>query len=347
MRRFLALLLCLMVLPGTVLRDPPLGFDWQAGLALEPLPLDGPAMPAAPQQALRLVQAWQLRSRHPLFGGYSALIVERQPERAKPMRLLLVSDAGHYLRMDLAEAGLRGFAFGSFPKVTAWNKAGRDAESATRDPATDTVWIGWEGRNAISRHRPDLAFDGFVRPLAMRRWPLNSGAEAMVRLADGRFVVLSEAYDKRWYQVWGEEGQEVRHKALLFAGDPVTKGAPASFTFAGADGYRPTDMAQLPDGRVLVLMRRLIWPFPMRFADCIVVADPRDITAGGTWKGKVVARIASPWPVDNYEGIAVTPRSGGTAGGRLDVWLISDDNGAALQRSLLLRLELDPALLPR
>jgi hypothetical protein len=41
--------------------------------------------------------------------------------------------------------------------------------------------------------------------------------------------------------------------------------------------------------------------------------------------------------------MAVTPR----ADGRLTVWLISDDNQTQLQRTLLWKLVVDPADLPR
>ncbi|MDD3799832.1 MAG: esterase-like activity of phytase family protein, partial [Novosphingobium sp.] len=98
--------------------------------------------------------------------------------------------------------------------------------------------------------------------------------------------------------------------------------------------YRPTDMAQLPDGRVLVLLRRLVWPMPPRFAGKIAIADPAEIRKDGTWTGKVAANLASPLPTDNFEGLAVeTGEDGETI-----VWVISDDNTARSQRTILLKL---------
>jgi hypothetical protein len=168
----------------------------------------------------------------------------------------------------------------------------------------------------------------------MRDWGDNSGPEAMTRLADGRFLVLREGFDGLL--------KRSRHRALLFAGDPVEGMLPEHFDFAGPRGFNPTDMAQLPDGRVLILMRRVVWPFPPHFAGRIVLADPAEIGAGRVWRGTVVAQLASVLPVDNFEGMAIEPRGDG----RLTVWLISDDNQAALQRSLLWKLALDPADLP-
>jgi hypothetical protein len=155
-----------------------------------------------------------------------------------------------------------------------------------------------------------------------------------VRLADGRFVVLSEGNVS-----WTGNGG---HPALLFPDDPAAGAKPQAFTFAGPPGYRPTDMAQLPDGRVLVLMRRLLWPFPMRFAGCLVLADPAGIAAGRVWHGQELARLEAPLPVDNFEAMAITP----AADGQLAVWLMSDANAAQFQRTLLWQLILDPAALP-
>ena len=59
--------------------------------------------------------------------------------------------------------------------------------------------------------------------------------------------------------------------------------------------------------------------------------------------GTRLTRLEAPLPVDNFEGLAITP----AAGGKVHVWLISDDNQAVTQRTLLWRLELDLADLPK
>jgi hypothetical protein len=138
---------------------------------------------------------------------------------------------------------------------------------------------------------------------------------------------------------WNEERL---HRAVIFPGDPTRPGEPDRFTFAGPDRFSPVDMAQLPDGRVLVLMRRLVWPMPFRFAGGIALADPADIRSGGTWRAREVAKLSSQLPLDNFEGIAVEPRGDG----KLTVWLISDDNQALSQRTLLWKMALDPERLP-
>ena len=275
----------------------------------------------------RLLGAWQLSSPHQHFGGYSALL---QPSAG---RLLAFSDRGYF--MEFSEPGTtpEPVRFGPMLDDAARLKDNRDIESASRDPATGRIWIALEGRDAFARHGPALHRELFREVPEMRLWPQNSGPEAMVRLADGRFVALCECNPD-----WSQGGL---HPALLFASDPLTDTAAAPFIFAGIDGYRPTDMAQLPDGRVLILVRRLVWPVPARFAVKILIADPAEIVPGKVWQAREVADLSAPWPVDNYEGLAIERQ----LDGQLIAWIISDENAAATQRVLLLKLRIDESRL--
>jgi len=45
-------------------------------------------------------------------------------------------------------------------------------------------------------------------------------------------------------------------------------------------------------------------------------------------------------PRENYEGLALRPRGDG----RVDVWVMSDDNFSIIQRSLLAKLVFDPQI---
>ena len=145
----------------------------------------------------------------------------------------------------------------------------------------------------------------------------------MTFLAGGELLLVEEATD----------GDRTA-RALLYR-DPVAE--PMRFAFRPPFGYRATDAATLPDGRVLILLRGLR-VMPPGFLAKIVLADPEAIREGAVWSGVEIARIAAPAPVDNMEGIAVAPR----ADGALDVWLVSDDNGVQLQRTVLMRLRYRP-----
>lgn len=274
-----------------------------------------------------LIGAWQLASPHQDFGGYSALL------QAQPGRLLAFSDRGYSLEFSEPGAAQVPIRIAPLLEDSARLKDNRDVEAATRDPRTGSIWIGLEGRDAIARHRADLHRESFREIPGMREWPQNQGPEAMLRLRDGRFVALCEC-NPGWFQGG-------LHPALLFSGDPTNDVAAQGFTFAGIDGYRPTDMAQLPDGRVLILVRRLVWPVPARFAIKILIADPAEIASGKIWQARELADLSDPWPIDNYEGLAI----GRQADGSLLAWLISDENSAATQRVLLLKLRIDESKL--
>ena len=185
--------------------------------------------------------------------------------------------------------------------------------------------MAYERANLIERFDAELVPTGRVRPPEMRGWPPNMGPEAITRLADGRFVVLSEG-SPRWFPA--------DLPALLFPADPIRGARAERFRFRPPESYRPVDMAVLPDGRVLILLRRLVVDLPPRFEAKLVVSDPSAIRPGERWSWREIAHLTEPVPMDNYEGLAVEAGEGG----RLVLWLISDDNKATFQRTLLLKL---------
>jgi len=96
---------------------------------------------------------------------------------------------------------------------------------------------------------------------------------------------------------------------------------------------RASDIAQLPDGSVLVLNRALDL-LRLGYRAQIVRLDPAAIRPGRLWQGQVVATLSAPLPVDNMEGLAIEAQADGSA----VIWLVSDDNRAAFQRNLLMKL---------
>jgi hypothetical protein len=322
-RRLLAVLLALALVPGTWLRSPEPPPNHEQALRLVRLPPGveriGP---------FRVAGAWQLTSRNSLFGSYSAMVAPA------PGRLLAFSDRGDFLEFTAPGSVAGTVLIATVPGRTVRYKHYRDVEAASRDAATGRIYLALEGRNAVARYGPDLTFEALRWVPEMRRWGGNSGPEAMVRLSDGRFVVLCECTTG-----WFAAGT---HPGLLFDGDPANQAAGVAFTFAGAEDYRPTDLALLPDGRVLVLVRRVTWPLPPRFAAKLLLADPAEITAGGTWQASELAALAEPLPIDNFEALAVTSAVDGTHA----AWLLSDDNQALSQRTLLLKLAFSLADLP-
>lgn len=279
--------------------------------------------------ALRFLGAWEWRSKEPAFGGFSSL-------RGVGDELWAVGDSGTLLSLTLGPGGAIGHATLSNVAIgpgAYFEKKDRDSESLAVDEASGQYWIGFEATHMIRRY--DIAtgrLTGQVASPLMQYWPSNGGAEAMERLADGRFIVFSEAGGD-----WND-----RSEAILFSGDPVDPAVTATrFVYRPPAGYRVTDAAQLPDGRLLLLHRR--FTIEDGVSAVISVADPADIKADNMLEARVIARFAPPLAVDNMEGLAVTRDRDETI-----VWLISDDNFSRLQRTLLMKfaLQADETLSP-
>lgn len=263
------------------------------------------------------------------FGGFSAMMVEGD-------RFTLLSDGGNAVsfRLDsrwrVSEA--RAVALRDGPGA-GWSKLERDTESLTHDPATGQLWVGFERANQIWRYAPGFARgEAHVAPPAMARWPKNGGAEAMVRLRDGSFIVL------------GENSAGVAKglaPGLWFAGDPVRNPRRGfRFAYRPPAGYRPTDAAELPDGRLVVIDRK--FSFRELFTATVSIVDRAAIRPGRVVQGQEIARFAAPVLHDNFEAVAAVREGRDTI-----LWIASDDNQLLLQRSLLLKFRLDEAAAPK
>jgi len=300
--------LALLIAPGHWWRSAP-HTDTSDRLQFVRLPA---ATPADWPEGLALEQAWHLDATNSAFAGFSALVIDSQGLRG-------FTDFGQTARFPRPAGQIVAAPVAALP-ATAEIAYIPDVEGAVVDPASGTLWISYEHHNAIRRIDAD-GTSTFARPAALRGLGLNSGVEAMARLGDGRFVMLAEG---------GGAG-------FLFAGDPVGGAEPTAFRVNTPGEYLPTDMAVLPDGRVLVLLRELTWSFPP-FASLLMIGDPAAIRAGEVWELEPLATIDQPDLRENYEGLAVEPAGDGA----LTLWLISDSNRSALQRTLLLKLRWNP-----
>lgn len=316
-RLTLLALVAVALAPGTWLRSPPATDDLRPILRFERLEAD-----LSHSGEIAIEGIWELTSPNIHFNSYSALVA------LSSHRLLAVSDRGRWMEFPIP-----GFAgaprFGVIGGTVEPDKRQVDVEAASYDAASKRIWLASEGANSIDRSGLDFGDTERVRPDSMRRWPGNRGPEAMTRLADGRFVILGEG---------SPEWTGVGYPGVLFDGDPVEGAEAMTFDFVPPEDYRSTDMALLPDGRVLILLRKIVNVLPPRFSTRLMVADPGAISANRPWRGRTIAMLGTDLPNDNFEGLAVVPRDDGS----LTLWLISDDNGAALQQTLLYRLRWTP-----
>lgn len=275
--------------------------------------------PAGEAGMLRFVRGWRLTSPNRLFGGFSALAV------IGPDRFQLAGDNGYGTRLTLHGGSVSNARIALLPSPSGKprRKSQSDVEAMVHDAATGKSWIALEGINEVRRLDAGLTRIEARARLPAPSWPKNSGPEAMVRLADGRWIIFSENADN------DPRGRE----ALLFASDPAVPGARVLRFFYDSDGKGlVSDAAPLPDGRILLVHRRLgLSPV---FTTTLAIVDPAQIEPGGVVHSREIGRVPKPL-ADNYEGAAVVVR-----GGRTFVWLVSDDNFNRWQRSLLVEFEL-------
>ncbi len=314
------LLLAIVVVglaPGTLIRTPTGLQSDVAVVAVTPV-----TSREGVEGALTLTGAWELSSAHGWFGGFSALVA------SGPDSLIAGSDRGWLLDLDLSGAAPAAVP-GSF-RFIGQRVSSReeivDLEALARDPDTGTLWAAFENFNLITRIGADGTRDN-RKPAAMRDWSKNSGPETMARLAGGRFLILAEG---------AERSGMVDRPALLFASDPVASPRPPlAFLFVPEPGYDAVDATQLPDSRLLILLRRVTYSIPAQFDTAIALADPASIRPGKPWRARVIQRLSGDVFGDNFEGIAFIPDPADPARGA--VWVIADDNFSAFQRNLLVR----------
>ncbi|WP_439468530.1 esterase-like activity of phytase family protein [Blastomonas fulva] len=326
MRRALAVLSLLFFLgTGAFVADSPVPPNTSQQITLK-RPLDLPTLPyRVGNGPLILVDGWELESENSEFGGFSAL------HAMGDGRLLALSDAAILAGFTIRDSAVTHDSFiAPLPvrKGERSTKVDQDSESMAHDPVSGRFWIGFEQRHRIRRYSPAFArAEATGRPKAMIGWPKNGGAEALLRRADGSFLVFSESRSVR-------PGVTV---GLIYATDPAEPGAQArAFAYRAPEGYRITDIAALPDGRLLALHRRFNYISGVSAKIGIIAADaiaPRMLVTP-----KVIATLQPPFPVDNMEGIAVDRERGRTI-----VWLVADDNYLSVQRSLLLKFEFSEA----
>jgi hypothetical protein len=284
----------------------------------EPVPLRSDAPGERRLGRLTYLGGWWLRSNHPEFGGISAMHIADGS-------VLALSDAGRVMRFAVPRRrGVAPLSVSGLPDVTGEGKKQQDTEAmAVHD---SRAWIAFERRNAVHRYRlPGWTGEAAARPTAMKDWAGNSGSEALVRLRDGRFLIFCEG------RLNGAGATEV----LLFAGDPAVPGTRSvQLRYRAPAGYRITDAAELPDGRLLLLNRRI--SLMEGFSAKLVLVDRPVLKAGAVLRGLEIAHFAPPVTTDNYEAISV-----GRESGRTILWIASDDNFIDLERTLLMKFTLD------
>lgn len=281
-------------------------------LKFEPLRLDREDPARRTVGRMTYLAGWTITSNDRRFGGISAMHVEAG-------KVMAISDSGSVIRFDVPSSSRSIADIGPLAGPGApGNKVDHDSEAMVVHK--NKLWVSYESRDEVWRYsREGLVPQASASPPAMKDWPYNLGGEAMLRLPDGRFLLFSE----------GKTASAGTTEALLFDGDPAVEGTKAArLGYRPPPGYRITDAALLPDGRLLYLNRRFSFTDGIS-AKLTVGPPPR---AGAVLEGAEIAHLEPPLVVDNMEALSITRENGRTI-----LWLASDDNFNPLQRTLLLK----------
>lgn len=283
--------------------------DYVAGFALMPAPTWIAAKPLAP------------------FGGLSDMMIAKDGSA-----ILSASDIGWWWRLRL-ERDAQGRLLDVPGAIAAplrdldgsvlTSKFESDAESMTH--LADGRWlVGFERHHRLWSYRgsdrdaglpegPASVVDG---PKGLVDLPENNGIEAMAELGDGRILMLAE----------GEE--DAPGDGVGWVGKP---GAWDKVTIARSDGFRPTSLARLPSGDLLLLER--YYTRSRGPGVRISYLPGTSITAGARLQPVKLAEWRLPMTVDNFECLTAEA----APDGGLYVFLLSDDNQNPVQRTLLLQ----------
>lgn len=242
--------------------------------------------------------------------------------------LRMLSDSGVMLHLtgagDAAESAATAYRLPAPCGRAAGKKAG-DSESISLAPDGSGFRIGLERTNTLCALSFGTAAPQLSAVPAMIHWRRNKGAEAMASLPGKGMAIIGE----------GADAKDGSRPFLWFAGDASQPATPiTTMRYLPPKGFKPGEAAFLPDGRMIILNRK--HGLGGVYASVLTLLPAFDPADGATLHGREIARIEKTGIAANYEGMAIVPRPGGAT-----IWMVTDNNYAPRQRTLLLRLEWD------
>jgi hypothetical protein len=268
-----------------------------------------------------------LTSRHPAFGGISAIHVE-----ADGSHFIAITDHGAWLRgrivyRDGKPVGIADAETAPILGADGKPLAGRgwyDVESLTERDGM--LYVGIERVEQIVRF--DYRRDGLRargQPMAVpsefKTFAFNKSLECLATapqgspMASALIAVTEHSLDK-----------DGNLRSFILDGEVATP-----FSVKRTDDFDVSDCTVLPPGDLLLLERRFS---PARGIAMRIRRIPLvDIKANTVADGRSMIEADLGFQIDNMEGIAVH----NTASGEAIVTLVSDDNYSVIQRNLLLQ----------
>ena len=276
---------------------------------------------------LRYLGGIVLRGNHEHFSGLSGLrFIEDDTA------FLAVNDRGNWVTFTPRFRGERlvdverdGFIWailneGGLPVADPFH----DSESL--EIVGTTAYVGFERRhridsfeNILSETNP-IAVSFRSREVFGER-EFNGSLESLTVLDDHHLLSIAEsANDDSTMDAWIMD---------------MENGETEQLSILAVDPFSITDMATLPDGDVITLERRYSPLTGVGARLRLIKADT--IVPGALLDGEELARFGANHTVDNMEGLAIREIDG-----RVEIFIISDNNQNPLQRNLLMAFELMP-----
>ena len=279
----------------------------------------------------KLLAGFSLTSPDSRFGGISSIQIQKDGNL-----LWAISDRGTWMKFllshrngKLTEVRLESINALQMPDNEKWHQHNLDAEaSAYIDPRT--LLISFERVNRLLAYKfTERGIEGFPRlyprPKGLALAPRTGGPEAMTRLCDGRFFILSEKTDSNETNHVGWVGSKKKWQM---------------FKYRPRKGYNPTGATTLPDCRILLTIRRFNFTsFSWGFA----LLHPSNINSRKILEDSDSSIFFDPNISENFEAIAA--RRGGD--GDTYVYVMADDNFSIFQSTLLLQFKLESNLTNR
>lgn len=302
MRRVAAAAVLALVLAGSAAPDPG---GRAAPLTIEPLDLGEGEL-----RGVTLTGAWRLESPHEAFGGLSGLLVEGG-------QVTMVGDQGWWFSGRRGPQGLEprvGILRMTGNRGEPLDKRGGDAEGLTRRGGR--LVVSFERDHRIAAHIGRGRLGRTVRSGALSELAYNGGLEALATLPDGRLLAVAE--------------EAVGEAFPVFLVDQA--GSVTEARLPKRSRHQVTGADVGPDGKLYLLRR-----FFSVLTGLSIRLDRYHLGADGLPDPRTAETLAA-WEstsgIDNMEGVAAFRDEAGAT----RLWLLSDDNFNALQRSILVEL---------
>ena len=301
----------------------PLSADWRAvEIVSAPYQIRGDAAPDATLKAGSLIYRGgvELTSPDRAFGGFSGIIVSENGER-----LTAVSDRGQWLEaaLDYDAAGrLAGARAGRMAAITDKDGvvlAGSIADAESLSLSGDgRLFVSFEREHRVDAYRIDengmIVFDFRFAEFTDEAPPYNDGVESVTVLDDGVLVLSEKPFAS------GANG-------YFFEAD----GARRPLIFSDKKDYAVTEAARLGD-ELYILERAFS---KLKGVRARLLRAPLPSADDLTLDAVLLAQFSPPYVVDNMEGLDA--RRG--ANGETLLYVMSDDNHSARQKTILLMFE--------